>query len=102
MKSVVAIHNSVNERAWREVMAWEALHASECATPRLKKFQGRPSDYSPKARLLNTLVRVQFGVSFTFLLLRLTFLFAHLIRDLHSPLTGMTGLWIDAVGRSGM
>ena len=30
--------------------------AGECAAPRLKKFQGRPSDYSPKARLLNTLV----------------------------------------------
>ena len=57
MTSVVAIHNSVNERAWREVMAWEALHAGECSNPRLKKFQGRPSDYSPKARLLNTLVR---------------------------------------------
>ena len=66
MKSVVAIHNSVNERAWREVMAWEALHVSECASPRLKKFQGRPSDYSPKARLLNTLVRAHFGVSVTF------------------------------------
>lgn len=24
--SVVAIHNIVNERAWREVLAWEALH----------------------------------------------------------------------------
>lgn len=24
--SVVAIHNTVNERAWREVLAWEAMH----------------------------------------------------------------------------
>ena len=24
--SVVAIHNTVNERAWREVLAWELLH----------------------------------------------------------------------------
>ncbi|GAX78873.1 hypothetical protein CEUSTIGMA_g6312.t1 [Chlamydomonas eustigma] len=55
MQAVVSIHNSVNERAWREVMAWEALHANECAMPRLKKFVGRPSDYSPKARILNTL-----------------------------------------------
>ncbi|GFR52758.1 hypothetical protein Agub_g15370 [Astrephomene gubernaculifera] len=53
MRSVVAIHNSVNERAWREVMAWERLHCQECAEPRLKRFQGRPSDLSPKARLLN-------------------------------------------------
>ena len=57
MTAVVAIHNSVNERAWREVMVWESMHASECAMPRLKRFQGKPSDFSPKARLLNTLVR---------------------------------------------
>ncbi|GIM03473.1 hypothetical protein Vretimale_8249 [Volvox reticuliferus] len=53
MRSVVAIHNTVNERAWREVMAWERLHCDECSAPRLKRFQGRPSDLSPKARLLN-------------------------------------------------
>jgi cytochrome c heme-lyase len=55
MKTVVSIHNSVNERAWREVLTWERMHATECAEPRLKKFTGRPSDYSPKARLLNAL-----------------------------------------------
>jgi hypothetical protein len=26
LRSVVAIHNTVNERAWREVLAWEAMH----------------------------------------------------------------------------
>ena len=26
VSSVVAIHNTVNERAWREVLAWEVLH----------------------------------------------------------------------------
>lgn len=31
-RSVVAIHNTVNERAWREILAWEQMH-SECAAP---------------------------------------------------------------------
>lgn len=57
MTQVVAIHNSVNERAWQHVLAWEALHACECAQPRLARFRGRPNEYSPKARLLNFLVR---------------------------------------------
>lgn len=56
MKSVVAIHNAVNERAWREVMAWEQLHCDQCPAPKLKKFRGRPNDFSPKARLLNLMV----------------------------------------------
>ena len=56
MDTVVAIHNTVNERAWQHVLMWEALHKCECTQPKLKKFQGRPSDYSPKARLLNWLV----------------------------------------------
>ena len=34
---------------------WEALHARQCGEPRLKRFQGRPNDHSPKARLLNLL-----------------------------------------------
>lgn len=41
MKAVVSIHNSVNERAWKEVLVWESMHSSECAMPRLKKFMGR-------------------------------------------------------------
>lgn len=41
------------ERA--QVRRWEALHARQCGEPRLKRFQGRPNDYSPKARLLNML-----------------------------------------------
>ena len=77
--SVVAIHNTVNERAWREVLAWEALNSrcehfaapaipqsklgshralcstSECASIRLLRFCGKPQDYSPKARLMNLL-----------------------------------------------
>ena len=31
------------------------MHARPCGPPRLKKFEGRPGDISPKARLLNLL-----------------------------------------------
>jgi len=31
------------------------MHVTRCGGPRLKKFAGRPQDYSPKARLLNFL-----------------------------------------------
>ena len=56
MPAVVAIHNAVNERAWADVVAWEA-HAGErkCGGPRLVRFEGRPRDISPKARFLNML-----------------------------------------------
>ena len=36
-------------------MRWEALHCQQCSDPKLKKFMGRPKQYSPKARLLNFL-----------------------------------------------
>ncbi|KAL4424083.1 hypothetical protein ABPG75_001384 [Micractinium tetrahymenae] len=57
MAAVVAIHNAVNERAWREILRWEEAHgsAAACGGPRLLKFRGRPQEYSPKARLLNLL-----------------------------------------------
>lgn len=38
-----------------QVLQWERLHNNRCGGPRLKKFAGRPQDYSPKARLLNFL-----------------------------------------------
>jgi len=55
MDVVVAIHNTVNERVWEHILRWEELHMSECCQPRLSKFQGRPKDYSPRARILNWL-----------------------------------------------
>lgn len=57
MPVVIKIHNGVNERAWQEVLQWERLHEGDCGRPRLKRFQGRPNDHSPKARLMNLLVR---------------------------------------------
>ena len=61
----MGIHNSVNERAWREVLRWERLHCGaahpapssspKCDIEKIKlvRFQGRPRDYSFKARVLN-------------------------------------------------
>nr|SVE74833.1 EOG090X0CJG [Daphnia carinata] len=51
MDDIIKIHNSNNEQAWREVLKWEALHASECGNPRLKSFGGKAKDYSPRARI---------------------------------------------------
>ncbi|KAH9268732.1 hypothetical protein BASA83_009215 [Batrachochytrium salamandrivorans] len=50
MKVIVPIHNAVNERCWKQILEWEALHQSTCAQPKLLKFIGRPKDYTPKAR----------------------------------------------------
>ena len=53
MKSVVQIHNAVNERTWSELLKWEKLRTVEGDSaqrpPRLVRFQGRPTDLSPKA-----------------------------------------------------
>ena len=46
---VLAIHNIVNEKGWAEVKKWEMLRGYQ--SPKLKKFQGRPNDISPKAYL---------------------------------------------------
>ena len=51
MSMVVAIHNAVNERAWSEVLDWENMHKSSCGQPKLLKFEGRPKDITPRARL---------------------------------------------------
>ncbi|KAF8123786.1 cytochrome c/c1 heme lyase-domain-containing protein [Boletus edulis] len=53
MKTIVPIHNAVNERAWSEVLKWEAGRGGdECGGVRLVNFKGRPNDMSPKARLM--------------------------------------------------
>ncbi|KAI9106095.1 cytochrome c/c1 heme-lyase [Phlyctochytrium arcticum] len=55
MSVVVPIHNAVNEQCWRKIMEWESLHQSSCAQPKLLKFQGRPKDFTPKARFRSLL-----------------------------------------------
>lgn len=52
MKTIVPIHNAVNERAWYELMEWERGQGGEkCGGVRLVSFKGRPKDRTPKAWL---------------------------------------------------
>jgi cytochrome c heme-lyase len=52
VETVVAIHNNMNERTWKQVMDWEkTFHCDECKTPKLLKFIGRPDELSPKAKM---------------------------------------------------
>ncbi|KAK4674948.1 hypothetical protein QC764_502600 [Podospora pseudoanserina] len=56
MKTVVPIHNAVNERAWAEILKWEAHYDSKsCGGPRLYSFAGEKGKMTPKARI-NTLL----------------------------------------------
>ncbi|TGZ58142.1 hypothetical protein CRM22_009756 [Opisthorchis felineus] len=55
MEHIIRIHNINNELAWREVLKWEALHANECRSPKLRKFAGDAKKYSPRARIRSTL-----------------------------------------------
>ena len=55
MENIIRMHNINNELAWFEVLKWEALHASECMTPRLASFGGKAKDFSPRARFRNWL-----------------------------------------------
>ena len=49
----VVIHNAVNERAWGEVVAWEATLHPECtAGLKLLRFQGKPDE--PTSRRART------------------------------------------------
>ncbi|CAE6467819.1 unnamed protein product [Rhizoctonia solani] len=50
MRVIVPIHNAVNERAWNELLAWEAGRGAEaCGGVKLVSFKGRPGDRTPKA-----------------------------------------------------
>ncbi|ORX36882.1 cytochrome c/c1 heme-lyase [Kockovaella imperatae] len=52
MRSVVGIHNAVNEKAWEMVLLWEQGMGSEpCGGPRLISFAGIPTKRSPKSYL---------------------------------------------------
>ena len=51
MKTIVPIHNAVNERAWGEILKWESGRGGEaCGGVKLVNFKGRPNEKSPKAR----------------------------------------------------
>ncbi|QKX54917.1 uncharacterized protein TRUGW13939_02007 [Talaromyces rugulosus] len=82
VESMVAVHNFLNEGAWTEIVEWEQIFAkglksgwdrcrhgnenlstelarerltSDEEQPSLIRFQGRPRDLSPKARVLQAL-----------------------------------------------
>ena len=85
VESMVAVHNFLNEGAWSEIIGWERIFSNglkhgweQCrrgennlaierakeemfakpdqeAEPRLLRFQGRPQELTPKARILQTL-----------------------------------------------
>jgi cytochrome c heme-lyase len=49
VESVVALHNNMNEKTWRKILQWEEAMTSSEKEPKLLRFQGRPTDLSPKA-----------------------------------------------------
>ncbi|KAF9148240.1 Cytochrome c1 heme lyase [Linnemannia schmuckeri] len=51
MKFVVPIHNMVNEMAWKHILRWEKLMENTCGGPKLVKFEGKPKEITPKARI---------------------------------------------------
>jgi len=54
--SFLQIHNSVNERSWRDVQQWEGTDDNgDTGTVELSRFEGRPKDITPKAWFLSTL-----------------------------------------------
>jgi cytochrome c heme-lyase len=50
MRSIVPIHNAVNERAWQEIKAWEAGYSDACGGPKLASFSGLSTSLTPRAR----------------------------------------------------
>ncbi|KAF2142366.1 uncharacterized protein K452DRAFT_318023 [Aplosporella prunicola CBS 121167] len=59
MRSIVPIHNAVNERAWKEIKEWEEGRGSEeCGGPKLVAFAGQSTKLTPRARL-NTFLGYQ-------------------------------------------
>ena len=67
--SVLEIHNTVNERTWKQVIRWEEGMDRDIANTssdtkgavetdlKLVRFQGRPKDLSPQAFIWTTLLR---------------------------------------------
>ncbi|KAL6898604.1 cytochrome c/c1 heme-lyase [Trichoderma evansii] len=57
MKTVVPIHNAVNERAWAKIKEWEApyLVESKCGGPKLTSFANKSERMTPTARI-NTIL----------------------------------------------
>ena len=56
MRTIVPIHNAVNERAWSEILAWESsspravAQNQPCGGPKLRAFSGDSGKLTPRAR----------------------------------------------------
>jgi len=50
MKTIIPIHNAVNERAWYEIKRWEAGRSDACGGPKLASFSGMSTALTPRAR----------------------------------------------------
>ena len=96
MRVVVPIHNAVNERAWAEIMKWEAGQGGErCGGVKLVSFKGRPNDRTPRAWFYSLLGYV--GVLYW--PITLISLVTSLRTDIHHHSIAMTGL-STAAGRA--
>ena len=50
VQAVVNVHNHMNEVTWQKILEWEKIATTkESSYPKLLKFQGRPTDLTPKA-----------------------------------------------------
>ena len=51
MKTIVPIHNAVNEKVWHEILKWESGRGAEqCGGPKLVSFSGDSARITPRAR----------------------------------------------------
>ncbi|KAJ1962739.1 Cytochrome c1 heme lyase [Dipsacomyces acuminosporus] len=55
MRSVVPIHNAVNEMCWARILEWERMHEGTCGEPKLLKFEGKAKELTPRARFYTML-----------------------------------------------
>lgn len=95
MKTVVPIHNAVNERAWGEILKWEAGRGGDaCGGVSLVNFKGKPGERSLKARWRTLLGYVKYEAT-SFPNSRFFLVTLH-------PLIAMTGSSIVAVHPCGI
>lgn len=55
VETMVDIHNFLNEACWTEIKKWESKFHCDCHEISLVKFRGRPSEPTPKARMVGLL-----------------------------------------------
>jgi cytochrome c heme-lyase len=48
LKTIIPVHNLINEQCWSEITKWEKLNGSGCV-PKLVRFEGNANTLTPKA-----------------------------------------------------